>query len=401
MPIERPKLDRHRSPLSPRIPYRGRPMARRAAAVVLLATLLFIHIHASSRKLLLAKFSPTIFDSSDHDDAYRVLNMGEEGKRTGVEVLEHRSEWKYLGSGREGDVFAHDGLAIKVYDEGRSPSRNCVPGTPDRWPTEIPATLLVGNGSAAESFVPVMDYFFSGDGEEGRWHLVTPFYEDGTLENLASRLRERNLSAREVDAAYRPSLVRLLDTLGELHEVHGLCHDDVKPENIFVGPDSPGDGGVSAATWLVSDLGNARHIEHPYHSSALWEGSKQLGDCRANDVLRLLKSYMWFLRSATGGGEAFDGAFVGGCEGWSCMYWRAAGALRAGRTAAVRGVVGPGSEAGSECGCGTGRQVPAGRYRGSPEGAVTEELGLGLGDKWARFWGLTVVRSVPTVECGY
>lgn len=399
--IERPKVGRHQSPLSTRIPYRGRPMARRAAVIVLLATLLFIHVHASNRKLLLAKFSPTIFKSSDLGNARPVLTQEGRGKGTGAEIVGRRQEWKYLGGGREGDVFAHDSLAIKVYDEGRSPSRNCVPGTSDRWPTEIPATLLVGNGSAAESFVPVVDYFFSGDGDEGRWHLVTPFYEDGTLENLAGRLRERNLSAREVDAAYRPSLMRLLDALEELHDIHGLCHGDVKPENIFIGPDFPGDGGVSAANWLVSDLGNARHVEHPYHSSALWEGNAQLGDCRANDVLRLLKSYMWFLRSATGGGLVFDKAFVRGGEAWSCMYWRAAGALRTGMTAGVRGTVEPGSEAASERECEAGGPVPAGRYRGSLEGAVTEELGLGLGDKWARFWGLAAVRSIPTMECGY
>lgn len=399
-PMKCARFERHRSPLSPRIPYRGRPMARRAAAILVLAILLLLHVHAQNRELLLAKFSPTIFNTNDLENAYRVLGREGRGERAVAGILERRLEWEYLGGGREGDVFAHDGLAIKVYDERRSPARNCVPGTPDRWPTEVPATLLVANGSAAESFVPVVDYFFSDDEDEGRWHLVTPFYEEGTLENLAERLRKRNLSAREIDTAYRPSLVRLLAALGELHDVHGLCHDDVKPENIFIGPGFSGDSGVSATNWLLSDLGNARHIEHPYHASALWEGNAQLRDCRANDVLRLMKAYMWFLRSAAGEGEGFDLSFLEGCEEWSCMYWRTAGALRAGRTAGARGMVG----LGAECGCGAEnveRSVLAGRYRGSLEGAVTEELRLGLGDKWARFWGLAAVRGVPTVECGY
>ena len=371
-------------------------MARRAATVLLLAALLFIHLHAQNRESLLAKYRPTIFNTNSLH-AYHIDGKGVDGKGES-RVLDYRSEWVYLGGGREGDVFAYEDLAIKVYDEGRSPARNCVPGTGDSWPTEIPASLLAGNGSMEEAFVQVVDYFFSGDGDEGRWHLVTPFYEDGTLEDLARKVREHNLSAREVDEAYRPSLVRLLDALGELHEVHGLCHDDIKPGNIFVGPDSGYDG-VSGAQWLLSDLGNARHVGHPYHTSALWEGKGQLVDCRANDMLRLLKSYVHFLRNAVDDKMRFNEEFVGGCEEWSCMYWRAAGALRAGRTAGVRGIVGPGSGAWSESGC-SAEPVLAGRFRGSLEGAVMEELELRMGDQWARFWGLAAVRGVPTMECG-
>lgn len=77
--------------------------------------------------------------------------------------------------------------------------------------------------------------------------------------------------------------------------------------------------------WLLADLGNARQTNHSYHSSLLWaHDNGQNADCRVNDVVRLLKSYLLFVRSAVRAGDsrnAFDGAFLAASTPWSRLYW--------------------------------------------------------------------------------
>lgn len=212
-----------------------------------------------------------------------------------------------------------------------------------RWPPEVPVSLLLGGLSDQHDaaipdrtdFLPVYDYFLlpTGDGTAGQWHLVTPFLKTGTLEHLARRLQNQNTLqiAEEIDARYRPSFNRLLKALSGMHSEHELCHDDIKMDNIFVTDNVQPTGNTSSipsekeAHWLLADLGNARQPNHSYHSSLLWaHDNGQNTDCRVNDVVRLLKSYLLFLQSAiTPGdpGNAFNAAFLAASAPWSRLYW--------------------------------------------------------------------------------
>jgi hypothetical protein len=212
-----------------------------------------------------------------------------------------------------------------------------------RWPTEISASLILGGRSAGKervsadaAFLPVVDYFLAPElvGQEPQWHFLTPFLTSGGLPKLAKRLHQedRAYTAQELDTIFRPSLERLLGGLDEMHTGHELCHDDVKLDNIFV--DAPTahvegiEGDIAAphpnrtTHWLLGDLGNVREIDHPYHSSLLWLASrKNLPDCRANDVVRLLKVYMQFLRQSVHDKALFDRELFRGAEPWSALFW--------------------------------------------------------------------------------
>lgn len=211
-----------------------------------------------------------------------------------------------------------------------------------RWPPEVPVSLLLGGLSDQHDiaipdrtdFLPVYDYFFlpSGDNSPGQWHLVTPFLKTGTLEQMARRLQTQNSpqTVADIDIRYRPSFNRLLKALSKMHS-HELCHDDIKMDNIFVTDSAqPSDNTNSISSgkdahWLIADLGNARQPNHSYHSSLLWaHDNGQNTDCRVNDVVRLLKSYLLFLQSAvTAGdsGDAFNKAFLDASAPWSRLYW--------------------------------------------------------------------------------
>lgn len=150
---------------------------------------------------------------------------------------------------------------------------------------------------------------------------------------MARRLQNQDTSqtVENVDARYRPSLNRLLKALSTMHSQHDLCHDDIKMDNIFVTDGSQSSGNTSAvpsekdAHWLLADLGNARQRNHSYHSSLLWaHDNGQNTDCRTNDVVRLLKSYLLFLQSALTAGDprhAFNEAFLAASAPWSRLYW--------------------------------------------------------------------------------
>ncbi|CAG9994041.1 unnamed protein product [Clonostachys byssicola] len=347
------------------------------------------------------------------------------------DTLAHRDEWQQLGRGFEGRVFKYQGNVIKVFSSERTPLRNCMPGTEPRlrWPTEIPASLILG-GPANEpkrenrsGFLSVVDYYLSpSTGNQAReWHLVTPFLPLGNLGKLAYHLRRSDISytVRELDIVFRPSIERLLEVLGGMHMDSGLCHDDVKLDNIFLGSSQPIldtsklEAG-SATEWLLGDLGNVRERDHPYHVSNLWTLSGNLPDCRANDVLRLLKVYMTFLRESMVEPAIFDEEFFQDSQPWSRLFWliwedaqkgrglSASSALELSRKSAHRPTDKPRENAYID------RQprewwdflwrMIAGNSV-ARHWAVKKTLRISAGDAVARKWGLVLLLSVPRGSC--
>lgn len=333
--------------------------------VALVGAWFLIGAHRTSKASMRAKYQPTYFGASENS----VLEAGGfrwEGNsggdvapgRTGrSDIWQHREDWTPLGSGFEGDTFLYKNSVIKTFKTIQSPLRNCLPAdispalapTERRWPSEIPASMLLGGLAAGGQnegqavpdhvdFVPVRDFFLAPVSEAGTatWHLVSPFLPSGHLYKLAKRFSSSPTppSARALDAQFRPSLNKLLSALDDMHNEHNLCHDDIKPDNIFVTSYSTSNESDAAADthWLLADLGNVRQIDHPYHSSQLWgPRNGQLVDCRANDVVRLVKSYVKFLQlgsfPAAGDNAAgspapdFSQAFMQGTEPWSRLYW--------------------------------------------------------------------------------
>lgn len=328
-------------------------------ATLIVGSLHFMHKHVLYRSALTLKYTPTTFPriSTEAED------MLGDGAWQWNEVdaplstplpsfdrghfLDHRSDWNRLGGGFEGDIFQYGDNVAKIFRKTNAPFRNCVPGaTPElRWPTEISASLILGGGANSSEkgveearggisedaiFLPVTDYFLSpgADGEEARWHFLTPFLPLGGLGKLAKRLRHQDAprTPRELDTIYRSSLERLLRGLDEMHIKHELCHDDVKLDNIFVASPHGSDPGATqpdyATHWMLGDLGNVREVDHPYHSSLVWlEKGRNLPDCRSTDVLRLLKVYMTFLRRSVQDKASFDKELFRGAEPWSALFW--------------------------------------------------------------------------------
>lgn len=390
---------------------RSRTFHRIGALVAFLICLQLYLLHQAYHEALVEKFSPTLFAqlSRQQEDvlASRGWELGAEDHLGGQRrrtLLDNRGRWKKLGSGREGDTFAFEDAVIKVFRPGRSPLRNCLPGSAPKtaWPPEIPASLLLGGLQPAQEisnnkgiipdqtdFVPVLDYFFiptSPAHDVGEWYLVTPFLRSGTLGHLAERLRGGSagpsLTVEEADARFRPSFDRLLQSLDHMHSTHGLCHDDIKPDNIFVtdfhahtsSSAANGSSGGSieeehstqdehhlveeevegkGSHWILADLGNARQPSHPYHASLLWaHDNGQHADCRVNDVVRLVKTYVTFLRSAAVAGSStstdggaqqgqvrFDEAFLEGSAPWSRLYWYTVNAAGVSRGRYLNGTV--------------------------------------------------------------
>ncbi|KAI1812077.1 hypothetical protein GGS20DRAFT_578595 [Poronia punctata] len=269
-------------------------------------------------------------------------------------IFKKRDEWRRVASGWEGEVFVYDddddeSVAIKSFFTKRSPLRNCLPsggggsGGVERIPTEIPATVLLGGLTAdvgggggiheETDFMPVNDFFF--DRTSSNWYLLTPFLPAGNLKDVAKQhLRPRGLTTRELDERFRPSLNRLLDALDRIHGRFGLCHDDIKPANIFVaGGDEKEKNDFTH--WILADFGNVRQVEHPYHKTLIWtRDSRQLEDCRLNDAVRLVKTYITFLRLSSSSLSSFDDGFWDGKESWSRLYWSAVRDPLVGNTAA-------------------------------------------------------------------
>ncbi|PVI03435.1 hypothetical protein DM02DRAFT_640601 [Periconia macrospinosa] len=283
----------------------------------------------SYQAALSAKYSPTYFgDESDQFSSEPGVSA-EKGTSLQDELLANRDSWNVLGEGWEGTIYSYKDVVIKTFKIGQSPLRNCMARSTSRWPTEIPATAYFGaralskptNGSSDDTlitrggFLPVHAYFQASASPTSptEWHLVTPLIPGGNLKGLAKQLRKSETpnSFRDLDAQYRPTFHRLLETLDTMHR-DGYCHDDVKPGNIFI---------ETSHHWALGDLGNVRHISHPYHTTRIWTENKQYTDCRANDAVRLLKTYLYFLRRASSDPERFDAEFFAREEPLSKLFW--------------------------------------------------------------------------------
>jgi serine/threonine protein kinase len=230
-----------------------------------------------------------------------------------------------LGKGAEGSASLYadfptgDVVVVKTYT---GIPRNPVPAElasdfPDyasQWQVEIEASLHMGqwkNGNET-AFVPVRDYFvLESDDNEWEWALVTPFIEDGTLENLAKSTKIHERTPQKLDKIFRPVFDKILESLKLLHDT-GFCHDDIKPDNIFI---------ADAKHWLLGDLGNVRHFAHPWHDTRRWKRENQWSDCVYNDIRRMFKTYMTFLRESSGNQLDFDKEFFLEEQSWSKLYW--------------------------------------------------------------------------------
>ncbi|KAF4983447.1 hypothetical protein FZEAL_1176 [Fusarium zealandicum] len=402
----------------------------------------WVSIFRTHRKALLDKFSPTIFThltTRDKDalastswrwDQLPADRVVETSSYSRSDIWASRHDWRPLGSGSEGEAFVYNGTVIKVYKTKRFPFRNCVPeARPElRWPTEITASLLLGGMVDDEdvgidaNFLPVTDYFLSPPTEytPPRWHFLTPFLPSGNLVKLAAHLRrsEHAYSADDLDVLYRPSLERLLEALDQMHNQHELCHDDVKPDNIFLsgGKSLTEPGATLDATkkWILADLGNVREPGHAYHSSILWSRlNNNIPDCRVNDVSRLLKSYMVFLRTAVDDAAAFDVQFFSGHEPWARLYWSLVDAIdekkfvSATSTQQLSKQFGPSQQQYEDTAAWNrdppGVRNPVTRLLLSREQVVvqgvTNALKISAADSAARNWGMTLLFGVPVENC--
>lgn len=129
--------------------------------------------------------------------------------------------------------------------------------------------------------------------------------------DLAKRTKVHERTPQKLDKIFRPAFEKLLGCLKLLHD-KGFCHDDIKSDNIFV---------ANATHWLVGDLGNVRHFDHPWHSTGRWKRENQWSDCVFNDVRRTFKTYMSFLRGSCGDRLDFDRAFYDPHQEWNKLYW--------------------------------------------------------------------------------
>lgn len=293
--------------------------------------------HRLARSALEAKYAATSFDEDVHMLSWESIMSHDTASEQRTALLAARSDWHTLGSGWEGTTYTWDDVVIKTFSTGQSPLRNCVPSdlmtnndlSHRHWPTEIPAVLLMRQKTG---FVPLRDVFFASSSplQNPEWHIVTQFMGGGTLTTLAHNLPQSELSearfVESLDKRYRPRFEDLLQALQRLH-ASGFCHDDVKPDNVFVefGSQSESDG-----SWLLGDFGNLRHISHPYHASRIWiHNNKNVSNCRAVDALRATKTYLQFLRQASRAQQSahgtlgFDNALLNAREPWARLLRRA------------------------------------------------------------------------------
>lgn len=375
--------------------------------------LFFLH-----RQSLAAKYSQTIFDSNPHELHPRLLRPDDEDSHFQEELLANRVAWKMLGEGWEGKVYVYNASVIKTFTPGRSPFRNCAPGTTNqKWPTEIPASLYFGGffrdsdrhdheyrynaSTSVDGFLPVKAYFMTSPRppQQPEWHLISPLVPGGNLNTMAHRLSREttNRSFRDIDALYRPAFHRLLESIEELHNA-GYCHDDIKPANIFIQEESH---------WVLGDLGNVRHISHPYHSSSLWRDNQQLEDCRANDVIRALKSYIKFIQNSQYAEESFNTAFFELKEPLSRLFWWAfsdATVMSAAKLRRLSVVEYPESPPRTDADDGfraASQSLTLMRIlhpRLALKHDVDRILATRMGEKMARWWAMTWLFGVPVAD---
>jgi serine/threonine protein kinase len=270
---------------------------------------------------------------------------------------------------------------------------------------------------STQGFLPVGDVFFasSSQEQEAQWHLVTPLMKGGTLQTLAKTIARNQtytvLSIRTLDLRFRPRFDEMLVVLEELHS-RGLCHDDLKLDNIFVDESSTEENG----SWLLGDLGNVRETSHPYHFSRIWTHSnKQLPDCRANDALRATKTYLHFLRHAIDSSRntrsGFDKAVLEAREPWARLLWRAHGAGNNLRAESVlqwsSGDEHPSSQIAADSlahfgltrSWATWLLLPFHGWQSIDERASASALKITASDASAKILGLTWVLGVPVGRC--
>jgi hypothetical protein len=388
----------------------------------------FLRLHVLARHSLEAKYTTTTF-GENAGVLRQYHSLSDEGAAVNRSALiAAKPSWRPLGSGCEGSTFAWNRHVIKTFKPKHSPFRNCIPrelegrsqsesqqcSSETRWPTDIPASLIAGT---TQGFLPVSDVFFaSSSPEQGpQWHLVTPLMEGGTLQTLAKAVSRGNSdlepSLHALDVRFRPRLNELLIALQVLHS-KGLCHDDLKPDNVFVAePGTEQDG-----PWLIGNLGNVREISHPYHSSKVWTHSnQQLPDCRANDALRATKTYLMFLRhafsSSSNSESEFDTALLEGREPWARLLRRAhsvGNALRVGSllqwSAADEHPSSSPSTVSSLSSVTMTRWErwvlrPVLGWRVVYKRASMSAMKISASDGWARVLGLTWILGVPVGRC--
>jgi hypothetical protein len=402
---------------------------RLALIVGICCAVQFLKLHVLARSSLEAKYTTTTFnDTAELLNRYDSILDGDIAANRSA-LIAAKASWRPLASGCEGSTFAWDRHVIKTHKPKGSPLRSCLPlelagdsqsterqtcspGT--RWPTEIPASLAMGT---TQGFLPVGDVFFasSSPNQEAQWHLVTPLMKGGTLQTLANTIARNQTdtesSRRTLDVRFRPRFDELLVTLRKLHD-RGLCHDDVKLDNVFVDEPSTEEDG----SWLLGDLGNVREVSHPYHASRIWTHSnKQLPDCRANDALRATKTYLQFLRHAVDSSRStrsgFDKALLKAKEPWARLLWRAQGA---GNNLQTHHVLDwsseddhPASPASSNSFVhpGVARSwttwllLPFHGWQSTHEIASMSALKITASDAWAKILGLTWLLGVPVGRC--
>ncbi|KAJ4991721.1 hypothetical protein SVAN01_02836 [Stagonosporopsis vannaccii] len=394
-------------PFSFPVPQRSLSYLRYRLALVLVGFILFEqhHLFFKYQEALAAKYSPTKFPPLTEQQSWA---FDEESVHYQDQLVANRAAWRPLREGWEGKTFIYQGSVIKTFTPGRSPFRNCAPGTANElWPTELPASLYFGgsgqsNASSHDGFLPVKALFMTASSNtQAEWHLVTPLAKGGSLQDLTIKMRERKQTYRDIDGQYRSAFTGLLDSLQVLHGA-GYCHDDVKPGNILIADD---------AHWILGDLGNLRHVTHPYHTSLLWKENKQLPDCRKNDVFRALKSYVQFVRAAAVDAGTFDAEFYEKREPLSRLFWSVAVGvahfdveeLRARAAAIGNPWVDDIDTVHNAALAATQNFAWLNMFsrRSALHFAVNQELQTRLGEKTARWWALTWFFGVQvTITCG-
>lgn len=106
-------------------------------------------------------------------------------------------------------------VAIKVLNKGRD-------DTHQQFSSEIQLLGRLGNHA---NIITILD---SGFTESGQPYVVTPYFDQGSFADIASR--EGALPWRQIAAVG----VKVADALATVHE-QGVLHRDIKPANIFVG----------------------------------------------------------------------------------------------------------------------------------------------------------------------
>ncbi|KAF1815286.1 hypothetical protein P152DRAFT_181096 [Eremomyces bilateralis CBS 781.70] len=337
--------------------YLGR---RRRIAILVIGALVLITLFSPAVPQLRGyplKWLPTSFESLHENlenlalpHPFRFWSGGEDG----LDVDGRYLFQKNLAAGQEGSIGLYwdketdETVAIKTFT---SRHRNPIPleiqerfmtatAQISHWPTEIEAGLLLshlyrssppdiidGSSPAAVPFTTPRDYFvieypYRYPAKSPVWHMVTSYLPSGSLKQFmrTARSRDRSMSISEYERLLRSTVFKdLFSNLQWLHDT-GYCHNDIKPSNIFVEAGFSEDEDIPSRL-LLGDLGNVREIDHPYYRSTIWGPERnQWVDCIANDVRRLLKSYLFYLRE-TVDRDWFDFELYAEREEWSRLYW--------------------------------------------------------------------------------